>query len=211
MGPKVTIACVYKPGNGFTDEYVYRMRESVARHVNVEHRFVVFTSQRFDDFETMPLSRRDAPGWWNKLDLFSGVLSGPVWYFDLDTMIESDITDMVETPFEFAMLSDFYRPQFPASGVMAWNADFDWSHLYEGWTPSKSLEYMTKERWGDQGWIRERVMDDPVRLQDAFPARIESYKVARKKWGAVPKSVSVICFHGKPRPADVNWRVLRGD
>lgn len=207
MAAALTVACVYKPGNGFTDEYVYRLREGVAKNLHAEHRFVVLTNQRMEDFECIPLSRQ-APGWWNKLDLFrAGLFSGQVAYLDLDTMIANDITDIVSTPQDFAMLRDFYGKHRAASGVMVWNADRDWSHLYEGWTPTLALRYLEGRKIGDQAWIEDRLLDPPALLQDEFPGRIVSYKVERKRQGKVPESASIICFHGKPRPADVNWRL----
>ena len=207
MAAALTVTCVYKPGNGFTDEYVYRLREGIARHLQTPHRFVVLTNRRFEDFETIPLEP-GVDGWWNKLALWrANQFTGRVWYFDLDTMIVGDITDIVEVPQEFAMLRDFYHPERAASGLMAWNADLDWSHLTHGFTRQASAQYMTKERWGDQGWVSERLLDRPLLLQDQFPGRIASYKVERKKQGKMPDTASIICFHGKPRPADIGWRL----
>ena len=57
MAAGLTIACVYKPGGGFTDEYVYRLREGVAKHCHVPHRFVVLTNEKFEDFETIRFTR----------------------------------------------------------------------------------------------------------------------------------------------------------
>ena len=203
MAAKVTVACVYKPGNGFTDEYVYRLREGVAKNLHAEHRFVVLTNQKFDDFETVKLTR-NVPGWWNKLALFQpGLFSGPVFYFDLDTMIVGDITDIVTKPQEFAMLRDFYKKHRPASGLMAWNADLDWSHLYK-LTQADICRLVIE---GDQALIAERMLDPPALLQDEFPGRIVSYKVERKRAGTIPTTASIVCFHGKPRPADIQWRL----
>lgn len=208
MAAGLTIACVYKPGGGFTDEYVYRLREGVAKHCHVAHRFVVLTNQRFEDFETIRFAR-DVPGWWNKLQLFSSdQFVGQVAYFDLDTMIVGNITDIVATPQDFAMLRDFYGKHRVNSGIMVWNADKDWSHLYEPFHAGRIAEYsQTMEKWGDQGWIEERLLDPPVRLQDQFPGRIASYKVEMKAHGKMPKDASVICFHGRPRPHQIDWRL----
>jgi hypothetical protein len=131
-----------------------------------------------------------------------------VAYFDLDTMIVGDITDIVTAPQEFAMLRDFYGKHRVNSGVMIWNADRDWSHLYEPFHLGRIAEYSeTMEKWGDQGWISERLLDDPPRLQDQFPGRIESYKVAMKTHGKIPRDTAIVCFHGKPRPHQIDWRL----
>lgn len=201
----LTIACVYKPGNGFTDEYVYRLREGVAKHCQAPHRFVVLTNQRFEDFETVRLSR-NVPGWWNKLDLFrEGLFDGQVVYFDLDTMIVGDITGIATTPQDFAMLRDFYGKHRVNSGVMVWDATRDWGRLYREFTPARIPEYSeTQEKWGDQGWISDHLPVEPARLQDLFPGQIVSYKAdVRRK--TLPADARVVCFHGRPRPSQIGW------
>ena len=208
MAGALTIACVYKPGNGFTDDYVYRLREGAAKHCHVPHRFVALTNEKFEDFETVKLTR-NVPGWWNKLDLFRGDLfEGPVAYFDLDTMIVGDITDIVSKPQDFAMLRDFYGKNRVASGMMVWDASKDWSVLYETFSPSRIPEYSkTMEKWGDQGWISNCLLEEPAVLQDQFPGRIVSYKVEMKARGVITDGVSIVCFHGKPRPHQIDWRL----
>ncbi len=208
MGGSVTVVCYYKPGGGFTDEYVYRLREGVAKHCHTPHRFVVMTNERFEDFETIRLDN-NYPGWWGKVELFRpNAFAGQVAYFDLDTMIVGDITDIVSEPQSFAMLRDFYGKNRVASGVMVWNASDDWSAIYETFSRDRVREYSeTMEKWGDQGWISDCLLDEPVRLQDQFPGRIVSYKVELKAQGKMPKGASVVCFHGKPRPHQINWRL----
>lgn len=204
----LTVACVYKPGGGFSDDYVYRLRDGVKQHCQAEHNFVCLTSQRLKSVETIPLAQ-DWIGWWNKLQLFKkDQFSGPVVYFDLDTMIVGDITDIVSKPQEFAVLSDFYGKHRINSGVMAWNADKDWSALYELFDASRVPEYsQSMEKWGDQGWIENNLLEPPARLQDQFPGKIVSYKADIRKQNAVPEGAAIVCFHGKPRPHQIGWRL----
>ena len=208
MAAELTVACVYKPGGGFTDEYVYRLREGVAKHCHVPHRFVVLTNEKYEDFETIRFTR-NVPGWWNKLQLFAkDQFVGQVAYFDLDTMIVGDITDIVTAPQEFAMLRDFYGKDRVASGMMVWNASDDWSAIYETFSAARIPEYSkTAEKWGDQAWIGSCLQDAPALLQDQFPGRIVSYKVEMKAQGKMPKGASVVCFHGQPRPARIGWKL----
>jgi hypothetical protein len=208
VAAELTIACVYRPGGGFTDEYVYRLREGVAKHCHAPHRFVVLTNERFEDFETVRFEQ-NWPGWWGKLELFRpDLFVGQVAYFDLDTMIVGDITDIVSQPQDFAMLRDMYGKHRVNSAMMVWNADADWSHLYGTFHVGRIAEYSeSMEKWGDQGWISDHLADSPVRLQDQFPDRLVSYKVDVKKQGRVPKGASVVVFHGKPRPHQIEWRL----
>lgn len=208
MATNLTVACYYKPGGGFTAEYVYRLREGVAKHCRAPHKFVVLTDEKFEDFETVRLPRQ-LPGWWGKTSLFqTGLFAGQVAYFDLDTMIVGDITDIVSQPQDFAMLRDFYGKPRVNSGVMVWNADKDWSAIYETFSLGLIPAYSeSMEKWGDQAWIYDCLLDEPTRLQDDFPGRIVSYKVDVQKQGRVPKEASIVAFHGKPRPHQIEWRL----
>lgn len=204
----VTIACYYRPGGGFSDDYVYRLRDSVKRHCRGEHNFVCLTNQRLKSVETIPLLN-NWPTWWGKLELFrQRQFSGRTAYFDLDTMIVGDITDIVQADTEFAMLEDFYGKHRVNSGVMVWDADKDWSALHDTFSKERIPEYSeTMEKWGDQGWIENNLLEPPQRLQTLFPDRIVSYKVHVRKQNRVPPGVSVVCFHGKPRPAAIGWKL----
>lgn len=204
----VTIACVYQPSIDYSDDYVYRLRDSVARHCTADYSFVCLTNRRLKSTETIPLVK-SWPGWWAKLELFRpGLFSGRVFYLDLDTMIVGDITDLVTKKQDFAVLSDMYHGERMGSGIMAWNADLDFSHLYSDFSRERIPEYTgVKEKWGDQGWIEQNLALPPERLQSQFPGRIVSYKVDVRKQSRVPDGASIVCFHGKPRPHQINWRL----
>ncbi len=202
-----TVACVFKPGNGFTESYVYRLQNGVAQHCKAPHRFVCLTNERLAGVETAPLLRGRA-GWWNKLELFrKGLFDDHVTYFDLDTMIVDEITDIVTRNSTFLGLSDFSpkRSRQFASGFMAWDSRADFSCLDENFAQSDVATYsQSYDRWGDQAYISERV--GAIELtNDVFPRRFVSYKWHVRRQGFVPEGASVVCFHGKPRPADVGW------
>lgn len=84
--------------------------------------------------ERVPLIT-ELPGWYAKLELFH--MTGPVLYFDLDTVITGDLSEIASYPHQFTMLRDFTHPEYPASGVMAWHGDygflFDKLHWRGGW------------------------------------------------------------------------------
>jgi hypothetical protein len=200
MAP-ITIACVYKTGGDFTREYVTRLRDGVAENVkSTPYRFVCLTDDPVPGVDCEPLVHGNR-GWWAKLELFR--FTEPTVYFDLDTIIRGEIDDIVSYPHKFTALMDFYRGGF-ASGFMAWSGDY--RYLNRKMTRLDTAEYERHHnKWGDQGYIRDRLHGLPALTGDLFPGRFVSYKQQMKLHGGIPKSASVLCFHGRPRPTTINW------
>lgn len=185
----LTVACVYKTGGVYSPEYVKRLKEGVDKHL-FGHDFVCLSDADVP-CDRIPLEN-DWAGWWSKIELFR--LKGKVLYFDLDTVITGDLTEIAEYPHKFTMLSDFYYPEKLASGVMAWDGDY--SRIY--------TEYEHGSQYpghGDQGYISSKVKAD--RFQDIFGRQI----VSRKRPNMRNSNERVVCFHGDPRPHTVGWRV----
>lgn len=198
MRGDLTVACVLRSGGDFDAEYVERLRDSVARHLELEHRFVALSDVPVP-CERIAL-KTDWPGWWAKLELFRELRTGRTLYFDLDTLIVGPIDAIAATPFEFAMLRDWARPETFNSSVMAWSGDC--SGIAQDFTTEGGAAYCTPQRWGDQGWIAERAPPPITALQDVFLGSFVSRKLG-PRYGADER---VICFHGQPRPRDSGWR-----
>jgi hypothetical protein len=185
----IIVACVLKSGGCYTPEYVRRLKAGVDKHLS-GHDFVCLS-----DVE-VPCDRIELtdnlPGWWSKLELFK--LTGKVLYIDLDTVITGDVTEIAEFDHTFTMLSDFYRLDRPASGIMAWNGDY--RMLYDDYDPHQHYP-----GHGDQGYIGSKVTPD--RFQNLFPSQIVSRKVTSTR----NANERIVCFHGEPRPHSVGWQV----
>lgn len=198
MSDRLTVACVLRSGGVYGPEYVSRLHDGVKAHLSREHRFCCLTDQQewFRGIEAVPL-KHDWPGWWSKIELFrSDLLSGRVLYFDLDTVIRGSFAPLTAYRGPFAMLTDFYKPSRPASGVMAWKAGVG-DGIYHRFVQEKD-EIMARYRGlGDQGWISE-VMGPVDRIQDFFPG-VRSYKV-----DGLEEPTSVLCFHGEPKPHELS-------
>lgn len=168
---------------------------------------------------TLPFSE-DWPGWWSKMELFNpnGPLgSEDLFYIDLDTRIVGDIQpllDCVRGRRDLVMLSDFYHPQYAASGVMYIPARCK-RRVWGRWI-ANDCWYMVRRhkigRVGDQGVISECI-PDALRWDALAPGAIISYKKHvvgpdDPHWangrstgdGSVPEGARIVCFHGKPRP-----------
>jgi hypothetical protein len=207
---ELTVACAYKPGNGFTDEYVTRLRDDVQRFCKAPHRFVCLTNERFSDIETIK-PRGNNRSWWMKLHLFSE-FKDPTVYFDLDTILVDDVTDICTYPHVFTGLTGFKTGKF-ASGFMAWNGDYSYLDVDADRTIERNYDAFVSRDWerhGEQSYVAERLRITPQLTGDMWPGRFVSYKYGVRRRGFVPKGASVVCFHGKPRPADVNWSLPNG-
>lgn len=195
----LSVACVLRSGGDFDAEYVARLRDGVAAHLSLPHRFACLSDVDVP-CERIPLVT-DWPGWLGKLELFRpGLFDGPVLYLDLDSIAVGPLDAIASHPHRFSMLSDFYSPQHPASGVMAWCGDY--SHIFTGFRDDLVPEYRTfSPHRGDCGWIVTNVGHQVERLQDIAPGAFGSFKAG------VPSTASIVCFHGRPRPRDVGWSV----
>lgn len=199
------VACVLKTGGDFLPEHVAALREGVRRHLRrTPYRFACFTDSPWVEAdEVLPL-KMGWPGWWSKLEMFDGRLSGPVLYFDLDTVIVGSLDDLA-IGHRFTVLRNFYYPSKIGSGMMAWREDLRSLHRRFSQAPKRFIkEFKTPQRWGDQGFINKFSPVPPGIWQDVHPGKVVSFKLECLSRGRVPSGASVVCFHGKPRPWDLD-------
>lgn len=174
--------------------------------------------------ETVPLQDPDLIGWWSKMELFNP--DGPLgnedlFYIDLDTVIVGDLRPMMDAARgqrHIVMLSDFYHPEQPASGVMFIPARVK-QRIWKAWSINPywfMVRRRTAGRGGDQGFIAE-CAGQIIRWDDLCPGAVVSYKkhVATRGMpgytegvsignGKPPEGTVLVAFHGNPRPWDIN-------
>ncbi len=196
----LTVACVLRSGGIYDASWVARLQAGVSRHLPQPHRFVCLSDVEVP-CDRIPLVH-DWPGWWSKLELFK--LKGPVLFFDLDTAIVGDLTDIAAEALkpQFRMLRDFYAPAHFGSGVMAWGACAP-SGLYERFANAPETNMaLRRARMGDQAYIEETYFGEPIeRWQDVVGDQIVSYKVHCR--GSIPADARVVCLHGRPKFTDM--------
>lgn len=194
----VTVACVFW-GDKFSPDYVYNLKSAVERNTTVEHKFVCFSDRVLPGIETI-LLRPGFTGWWNKLQMFDGQLSGQVIYLDLDTLIVDNIDWLLSYKGIFAGIEDLgainkHQPNLKGklqSGILAFNSDLmDWIWMEF----FLSRDYVLKTYRGDGEYLNALVINRDL-LQQLYPNAIKSYK-----YQVYPDKVdgaSIICFHGRP-------------
>ncbi|HEY9819112.1 MAG TPA: hypothetical protein V6D20_25365 [Candidatus Obscuribacterales bacterium] len=193
----ITVVTVLKSGGIYLPEHVHRLKAQVGLH-QPRARFVCLSDLALD-CETIPLKHNYA-GWWAKIELFRpGLFSGHVVYLDLDTDVVGSLDPLVRD--NFTMLSDFYKPAQPASGVMAWSGDAPENvyDVFKGDPQDWMNRYKTAARWGDQGFIRD-FCNCPIQR---FGPEVCSYKVHVVRGKGIPAGASVVAYHGKPKPWEV--------
>ena len=177
----LTVVCLWikrRCGEPYTVAYVERLRNMVARHLSLPHRFVCMTDtpERLPaGIDRVPVKRfRTLLPWWLKLKLFSDAMgwSGRLLYLDLDVVVVGSLDEIATFPRPFALLPDM-APNFPRSRKAPW---LKVVHRYN--SSVMVLDAGTRpELWSDwngfvgyrlrsdQDWIGERCPDEAT-----FPA-----------------------------------------
>lgn len=194
-----TVACVLRSGGVYTAEWVGRLQRAAERFLR-PHRFVCLSDVPAP-CERIPLAH-DFPGWWAKVELFRpGLFDGTVLFVDLDTLLLGDCRELWSYAGTLAALRDFTRPDLRASGLLLWKAgEVD---LYE-----RALADRSAGRYESRLFVPGHRMDPWWNkyyradvLQDLYPGMIGSFKVDGLEEG--PKEHRIVCFHGLPKPEDV--------
>ena len=186
----LNVICV-STGNylGRGEDYVSHLLSGVAKHYKGEAKFHVL---------------RDGPAnWWAKLQMFEPgrfPKGDRCVYFDLDTVITGDLTDLMDYDGPFAGLRDVWQPGQMGSGIMSWTAG-EADHI---WTKWQEAGCPMDDPRGDQAWIGQQ-MPMAIRLQDLLPGQLVSWKAQCAD--GVPESARVVFYHGQPRPHETDlWR-----
>jgi hypothetical protein len=214
----LTVACVLRTGKRVVDrqpyrvEHVTKLRNGVARYLDASHRFVCLTDQTeavaASGVDAIPLPT-DWPGWWAKINLFApGLLTGPVLYLDLDSLVTGDLAPLIRTAPGITMVSDFTRPEMMNSSAMAWDGDFS-----AIWHSFKADPLLLRDRYdglpgprvGDQGFIHDVLRSAGQHIDTFDPAHVVSFKRSARE--GAPENARVLSFHGSPKTdhPDAGW------
>jgi GT2 family glycosyltransferase len=206
--PIKIVVLVYKTGGDFSFKDVDLLATRLHSNYSGCLRIICMTDFiepcKFSYIEFIPLTN-DYSGWWSKLELFKPEMEQyrPFLYVDLDTAIVGNIDSIFpskEKERSFITLEDFYRKGVLASGMMWIPANNDKVKII--WNKRS-----TKLR-GDQDYIGSVVKADY--FWQNITNKITSFKPKGLGWlTELPKQISIVCFHGKPRPREaaksVKW------
>lgn len=227
----IDCACVIH-GDVYGWHYVERLYSMLQRHLTPQVRLHVYTEWHRTVPEPMikkPLTdwgiSGPKQGWWYKIQLFNPALhSGPLLYFDLDTVIVGNIDWIWQqnltyfwAPRDFKYL---WSPGYQGinSSIMWWDTQkysFVWEN-FDSTNMTRNLKYR-----GDQDYISDIIHPKMRRFLDTdklqswrWQCLDGGYDFARKRHRtpgtgtALMETTSVLIFHGKPKPDQVQDPVV---
>lgn len=177
--------CVLRSGGDFKPEHVNRLAAMVPD-------LICLTDMQVEGVKTIPL-QHDWPKWWSKINIFSPDIESDIMYFDLDTTV----LKMPVMPTKTTVLRDFTDHRVIGSGLMFIKHE-DKAQVWDDFVKNARHIMDTCKHWpnyGDQGYLR-RFFIRAQKWQDI--AKVYSYKMH-----GFPDDAEVVCFHGKPRPWDI--------
>jgi hypothetical protein len=198
--PLITIVTVLKSAPGWQPECVYRMRDAVARHLSLPHRFVCITDADLDcdTLPLLPLENPKAWGIWSKIQLYRPDLglTGPCLYIDLDMLIIDDFADIVIQCLghQFLMSRDPWRPEVSCSALMYWEGDHSdlWdtflSEPLEHWMQQYQDDPDRKIRGVEQAWVADHKPHEL--LQDVLDSTVRTDRIYKRRY----KGTAAILF-----------------
>lgn len=206
----LTIACFKWGtwGGGRGAEYVNRLYNGVWNHLVRPFRFVCFTDDP-TGFDKGVIVRPMGPDWnWNLRKMWAyspdAGLAGRVLLLDLDTLVTGSLSDIADYGGPFCDVEDFYEGQRLHGGaVVSFEAGSQIAARL--WTPVvNQYEAINAAVNGSERYYYRMIMDQAGdRWQDILPGQVVSSKVHCAD--GIPDNARLVCFHGVPRPHDVDW------
>lgn len=191
------ILCVLRSGGDYRPEHVLRLQRQLAQHGQTD--FACLSDVFLEGVETIPL-RWDWPGWWAKMELFRPDLEGDFLFLDLDMTICGSL-DVFADLDVLAMMRDVYRPGGLQSSIM-YLPQSERPKIWQAWIRSPEHWQRRYPGGGDQAFLERFWLRKAKRLQDLAPGAIVSYKADVAGRG-VPRNARIVCYHGRPRPWEV--------
>jgi len=191
--------------NGYKPEHVYTLQKQITKFYNKPHRFFCLTDH---DGLKCPIIKlkHNWPGWWSKIEMFRFNFKDEVcFYFDLDTIILDDISNLVDYPHNFTALNEALTNRFTGnlgSGLLAWSGDK--TNIYETFKRNPE-HFMQNHPRGDQEFIQN--IYPKFHTFQLISKNIYSYKFTLPDKDNPPSGIQLVYFSGKPKPWQVchNW------
>jgi len=216
-GDKIAVVCVLRSGGDFNPKDVVNLKNMLDKNISIPYEFYCLTDLvgvNWDagTFNLLPLVY-NYRGWWSKMELFRPDLfeENRVVFFDLDTIIVGNIDDLLLRNENFIGLKPFNPIRskwngYVASAIMGWRNNGFYNFLFS------KFDYDSHTRLfrGDQDYLSWvfRENDLAFSFWQDLVGGIYSYKRHVRRNG-LQDDARIICFHGKPRPNQVNEKWIK--
>lgn len=221
MSHELTFICWrWKPPAGYRSQFgpetVRVLRNMIRRHYSHPHRFVCVTDTPGDidaDIETMPLWKEFGdipsphgpknPSCYRRLKMFSpeaGAMFGPRFVsMDLDTVIVSDLSPLVDRTEEFICWGDTNRTTHYNGSFMLMTAGSR-TKVWETFDPAKSPKLAMRAGFfgSDQGWISYCL--GPKEAKWSKADGVYSYRNDLQRSSTLPANARITFWHGREDP-----------
>jgi len=228
----IDCACVIY-GDAYDWGYVDKLYNMLCR--NLTPRVIMHVYTEADRLVPQPFVKHILPVlditdpkrfWWYKICLFdTSYHRGPLLYFDLDTVIVGNIDWIWQKPLEyFWAVHDFkhlWRSSHNSSNtsVMWWDTS-KFEHVWHSFQ-RRPIKDLVRAYHGDQDFVTD-VVDDNLRrfldtdrvqswrwqsLDGGYDFKKRIYKTPGSGTKINPRN-SVLVFHGRPKPADLQDAVI---
>jgi hypothetical protein len=191
-------------GDKYSDMDVHHVKNMCASHLHEKHRFMCLSDRQIEGISCF-IPDDIWPGWWSKLLLFR-YATGRILYLDLDVVVVGDLDPLLSD--RLSMPSNWAQSGHGGcqSSVMSWDtASWRLNMLPDLFRPEELTRPANGNYgyyhglWGDQEYITQH-LGNPGQFI-APMSGIYSYKYHCQN--GPPHDAVVVCFHGKPKPADV--------
>jgi hypothetical protein len=125
-----------------------------------------------------------------------------VLYLDLDTIITGNIDHILTSKSKLTLLRDFYQPDVWETGMIHFAPGM--LDIYDIFNPNSPPPKTKKDAEIISDYLKQNNIV-PDFFQDKF--KVGSYKISLIRDNEDWKDYSIICFHGNPRPHEVNWEL----
>ena len=201
-------------------EYVTKLRNMVAKNMTIPFKFVCFTDKGLCDHDEIEFRRipQEVVDWERNLTKFwmyspDSDLSGRVICMDLDTVIVSNIDDLLSYSgswcgvYPIRYEKEGVQDPTHAGGLISFvYEEFTWVwDKMNSWDTKMRIEVAGKERFANQIIFNESgAKPDHWNYPKKHP-QFWSYKAHIKRHlnGKLPRGAGFVTFHGNPRPHEV--------
>jgi hypothetical protein len=201
--PNLPVLTVLKQGGEYDERHV----EWLQRQVGFPIMCLTDSPRPMHKVVSIPLIY-GWPGWWSKMEMFRDDLClGNFLYVDLDTVIIRGIPDEFRTLSETRVLSDLYGQPWIQSCLMFIHHSSR-PPIWKAFSDDPMAAMLTAGEGGDQVFLN-RFLHAAPRLDDDCPGGIISFKadILRNRFHKPERgsleTARFVCFHGQPRPWDV--------